>query len=332
MSTTLGTLLTSHAFTTAGAAAAVTARAAYEATQPATASLGTSRPLLAVVGDMVSAPDAAQRDQEEGSPIASRFLDVSNMVVGSNCTYFCCLGDNVYDNGQLVDYQGAYTDTFGRVNAKCLPLPGNHEYQTANAADYYTYFGNRAGPPLQGWYAANIANWRYYALNSNAAAYVASGSAQMTWLLADFAAHASAPKVVAMHHPRWTDGGTSVTDDNNYDYLWQQMYAQGHVQIMLGGHDHNYQRWDTVRSNGTSANPVTVSDGITQFVVGSGGNNFYDLVPARHTGGAGNTGRCTYGHDRAFGVLFLRLGPSTWDWSFNCVDGTVYDSGTRSIH
>lgn len=325
-------LLRANAFTQVGYDDAVAAREAYEAAQPATASLDKKYPLIACCGDMVSDPDSVDnRDQLEGSPIAARFQAVSDLVVDSGCTYFCCLGDNVYEDGQLSNYLYGYAATFGRVDAKCLPTPGNHEYQTPDGADYYTYFGTNAGVPGRGYYAVNIANWRWYSLNSNAASYVAAGSNQMLWFADDLAAHPGKPKVVVWHHPRWTDGGTSVTDDNNYDHLWQLMYADTSVQIALAGHDHNYQRWDTVKSNGPSADPVTVSDGITQFVVGCGGHNFFNLVPPRNSGGPGNAGRSTYGHDRMFGVLFLRLGPDSWDWMFKGVDGAVHDSGTRAV-
>lgn len=335
-----GTLLTDNAYTPQAYAAAVAARQAYEAGQPTTASLDKKYPLIACCGDMVSDPDAADhRDQLEGSHIAARFKAVSDLVADSNSTYFCCLGDNVYEDGQLSNYMYGYENTFGRMNAKCLPIPGNHEYQTPSGVDYYTYFGNLAGVPGRGYYAVNIANWRWYSMNSNAVSFVDAGSPQAQWFAADLAAHPDRPKVVAWHHPRWTDGATSVTDDNAYDHLWQLAYAAGGVQIALAGHDHNYQRWDTIKSNGTSANPVTVADGITQFVVGCGGHNFFNLNPGRPgyggilvNGGPGNAGRSTYGHDRAFGVLFLRLGPSSWDWMFKSIDGTVYDSGTRAIH
>lgn len=344
MATTLGTLLTDHAYTSAGYTAATAARAAYEAGQPTTASLPNKHPLLAFVGDMVSDPDASARDQEEGTPIASRFKDVSNLVATSNCTYFVCLGDNVYENGQLDQFQSAYEHTFGRVKTKTIPAPGNHEYQTAGAADYYTYFGQLAGPAGQGWFATNVANWRVYSLNSNSSAWVAPGAAQMIWFAADLAANRGRPKVVVFHHPRWCDGGAGVTDDAHYDYLWQVMVADGTVQMVINGHDHNYQRWDTIKpttpggnttgldGSGNSYPPTTdTAVGITQFVVGCGGNNHFTLVPPRNTGGAGNTGRMTWGHDRAFGVLFVRLGPASWDWLFRSVDPADLDSGTRAV-
>jgi hypothetical protein len=344
MSNSLGTLLTAHAYTPSGYTAATAARAAYEAGQPATASLPKKYPLLAIVGDMVSDPDAAYRDQEEGTAIASRFWDVSNLVVGSNATYFVCLGDNVYDRGELTNYVNAYDKTFGRVLYKTLPTPGNHEYVQPDAADYFTYFGALAGPAGVGYYAVNIGRWRLYSLNSNGASFVAPGSAQMLWLIGDFAAHPGVPKIVVFHHPRWTDGGAAVTDDAHYDYLWQLCVADGHVQMILNGHDHNYQRWDTIKPSTPSGNtsgvdgsgnsypPVTdTAHGITQFVVGCGGNNFFGLVPPANAGSAGNPGRRTWGHDRAFGVLFLRLGPASWDYLFRSIDNQDLDSGTVAV-
>lgn len=358
MSNTLGTLLTDNAYTAAGYTAALAARTTWESGQQATATLAKKYPLLAVVGDMVSDPDYTKnadtqhRDQLEGTDVVSRFKQVSDLVVDSHCTHFACLGDNVYENGQLTNYLYGYEQTFGRANGKCLPLPGNHEYQTPGAADYFTYFGGLAGPSGLGYYAVNIGNWRYYTLNTNNALFVAPNSAQCTWFIADMAANRAKPKVVAWHHPRWTDGASpGVTDDPNQDYLWQLMYADGHVQIALSGHDHNYQRWDTIKTSAVAGDtdgrnaqgvgypPTTVADGITQFVVGCGGHGFFTLSPPRPgpgttnlNGGPGNAGRSTFGTDRHFGVLFLRLGPTSWDFSFRNISGVEIDSGTRTIH
>lgn len=343
MVNTPGTLLTSNAYTPSGYTAAATARAAYEAAQPKTPTLPKKYPLLAVVGDMVTASDSAERDQEEGTPHSARFASVADMIVQSNATYFLCLGDNVYEHGELAEYQSGYEHTFGRVKEKTLPIPGNHEYSGVNAstgADYFTYFGNLAGSPGAGYYAVQIANWRLYSLNSCTTAMWNSASPLRQWLAADLAAHPNSPKIAAWHHPRWTDGSTgAVTDDPNYDDVWQLMYTHGKFQMCLVGHDHNYQRWESIKSTGTSTNPVYDANGITQFVAGMGGNNFFDLDPPRPgygttnlDGGPGNTGRSTYGHDRAFGVLYLRLGPTSWDWMFKSIDGVVYDEGTRAIH
>lgn len=347
--------LSDYQYTSSGqVTAALAARATYEAAQPATLSLPKSCPLLAVVGDMVNEPDNVFRDNEEGTPIATRHLDVSNMVVDSNCTWFCCLGDNVYLHGELANYQTSYDVSFGRVKAKTLPMAGNHEYDTTNAAGYFTYFGNRAGvvngSGAGGYYALNIANWRYYVCNAMTS--TAQGSAQATWLAQDLAANSTRPAIVGWHHPRWTDGKLGVTHYSGVDYLWQIMYAAGNVQIALAGHDHNYQRWETIKTTTPAGNytgidgsgntymPTTVADGITQFVVGCGGNNFFQLDPGRPgttlplgpVGGPGYAGRSTYGIDNQFGVLFLRLGPASWDFMFKSVDGVIWDQGTRSTH
>jgi hypothetical protein len=344
---------------TAAITAARAARATYEAGQPATASLPKSCPLLAVVGDMVNEPDNKYRDAEEGTPVISRHLDVSNLVVSSNCTWFCNLGDNVYLHGELANFQTCYEVSFGRVKAKTLPMPGNHEYDaTTNASGYFTYFGNRAGlvnaSGAGGYYAVNIANWRYYVINAMTS--TAQGGAQASWLEADLAkAKAETPPrpaIVGWHHPRWTDGLQGVVNYPGVDYLWQIMYAAGNVQIALAGHDHNYQRWDTIKTttpagnytglqgNGTDYPPTTVADGITQFIVGCGGNNFFQLSPGRPgtilplgpVGGAGPAGGSTWGIDNQFGVLFLRLGPASWDFMFKSVDGVIWDQGTRTTH
>ena len=50
------------------------------------------------------------------------------------------LGDNAYPNGSATDYTSFYNPNWGRFKAKTSPVPGNHEYQTANAAGYFGYF------------------------------------------------------------------------------------------------------------------------------------------------------------------------------------------------
>ena len=50
-------------------------------------------------------------------------------------------------------------------------MPGNHEYQTANAAGYYGYFGAAAGDPAKGSYAHDLGAWRVLKLTLHPTSY-----------------------------------------------------------------------------------------------------------------------------------------------------------------
>src|SRR6185369_8056065 len=124
-------------------------------------------------------------------------------------------------NGSASDYANYYDPTWGRQKAITKPVPGNHEYQTANASGYFGYFGAAAGDPTKGYYAYDLGGWRIYALNSNIAR--GAGSVQEQWLRADLAAHAGTACVAAYwHHPRFSAGEHG--NDTSVSALWQALY------------------------------------------------------------------------------------------------------------
>jgi hypothetical protein len=130
----------------------------------------------------------------------------SNLLVGISGTVFT-LGDNAYPNGSLSDYANCYNGSWGRVQSRTMPTPGNHEYQTAGAAGYFGYFGSAAGDPTTGYYSYNLGDWHIIVLNSNSACGTiscAAGSAQEQWLRADLAANTKACTLAYWHHPRRT--------------------------------------------------------------------------------------------------------------------------------
>src|SRR6266536_2029910 len=65
-------------------------------------------------------------------------------------------GDNAYENGSDADYTNCYNPSWGRHKARTKPSAGNHEYNTAGASGYFTYFGAAAGDPSKGYYSYNL--------------------------------------------------------------------------------------------------------------------------------------------------------------------------------
>jgi len=232
------------------------------------------------------------------------------------------LGDNVYDNGTLTEYTNCYDGSWGRHKARTRPTPGNHEYNTANAAGYYSYFGAPAGDPAQGYYSYDAGDWHIVALNSNSSCSTvscAAGSAQETWLRADLAANTKSCTLAYWHHPRFNSGAshgntTAVTP------LWNALY-EFNADVILNGHEHVYERFAPQTPTG-AADAVR---GIRQFTVGTGGRSHYGFGTIQPNSEVrdGNT----------YGVLKLTLGASGYAWQFVPVAGATFtDAGTGTCH
>jgi len=239
------------------------------------------------------------------------------------------LGDHVYENGTLKLFNTSYDPSWGRHASKTYPALGNHEYHDpAGGAkgyfDYWTSKGRPTGGSGAGYYSWDLRTWHMIALNtsrgSNGTACqvgpsCAEGSPQNDWLEQDLAGVPSSSCVLAYwHHPLFNSG----TDHGNEDTsavrpLWEDLYAAG-ADIILTGHEHNYQRYVPLTPTGTPS-----ADGITQFVVGTGGKNLDGFLTTPDSGL--ETGVSIHG------VLKLQLDASSYSWSFVDIDGTVQDSG-----
>ena len=240
------------------------------------------------------------------------------------------LGDNQYDNGTLAEYNRDYALYWGQpsIKSRTRPVSGNHEYQSGNGgAGYFDYFngvGQATGPAGgrgQGYYSYDLGEWHVVVLNTSNAGVVpyAAGSAQEQWLRQDLAANTKPCTMAQWHHPRFSRGsyrpGITATQA-----LWQAMQDY-RGDIVLSGHDHNYQRYAPQTATG-----VASPDGLRLFVVGTGGR-----APSAFTGSVANF---EAGNDvNIDGVLKLTLSATTYAWQFLPAPGTSFaDSGSASCH
>src|SRR3954451_461635 len=49
------------------------------------------------------------------------------------------LGDSVYEDASLQDFNDCYGPSWGRHKARTKPVPGNHDYVASGASGYFTY-------------------------------------------------------------------------------------------------------------------------------------------------------------------------------------------------
>ncbi len=258
-------------------------------------------PLLAGAGDIARC-DATGDEQ------------TADLLDGIEGTVFTA-GDNVYPVGSSSDFAECYEPTWGRHRERTRPVPGNHEYQTADAAGYKEYFGPAAMPNGTTWYAYDLGAWRIYALDSECALIGGcdSLSPQGRWLVADLARRPRRCVAAILHRPLFSSG--LHRGDPQMAWMWQTLDTAG-AEVVVAGHEHDYERFARMRSDGTAT-----ADGMRQFVVGTGGamlRQFGSVAP-------NSLVRWNGSH----GVLELTLRPASYGWRFVPVGkSTFQDTGS----
>ena len=243
------------------------------------------------------------------------------LVVARPADVVFTAGDNSNESGSADQYEGCVDRSWGVFKSRIHPVPGNHDYMTAGASPYYLYFGAAAGPAGKGYYSYDLANnWHVVALNAicSEVGGCGAGSPQESFLRADLAAHAGKHVVAIWHIPAFSSG-SEHGDNSTYAVWWQDLYA-AHAEIVLNGHDHDYERF-------TLQSPAGKADlnGIREFVVGTGGAAQRDFGTIRANSKVRNCG--------TFGVLELTLGAHSYSWRFIPVLGSAFtDSGVQATH
>jgi hypothetical protein len=221
------------------------------------------------------------------------------------------LGDNAYEDGSWRDFQACYRPTWGRHKQRVRPAPGNHEYNTPGAWGYFRYFGKAAGPNRRGYYSFDLGEWHIVSLNSERD--TGARGAQARWLRADLARTKASCVLAYWHRPRWSSG--AYGDDPRTAPFWNALY-DARADVVLTGHDHNYQRYPPMNKRGRIDN----ARGVRSFVVGTGGAHPHRLRADQRRQAA---------KDGVFGMLRLTLRPDGYGWRFLRAAGAPYrDSGS----
>jgi hypothetical protein len=258
----------------------------------------------------------------------------SDALLGINPAVVFTLGDNQYENGQLANFNAYYDPSWGRLKAKTRPAIGNHEYNVSPRGyfDYFNGVGNATGPAgdrTKGYYSYDAGAWHILVLNSNCnkitgttnGADCAVGSTQYSWLQNDLATHPNLCTLAYWHHPLFTTGSHYQDADLQYVKPLFQLLYNNNADLVLNGHDHNYQRWTPQDPNGNR----DTARGIREIVVGTGGRDLdgFPISSANVEARDRNT----------FGVIKLTLHASSYDWKFVPEAGQTWtDSGSTNCH
>jgi acid phosphatase type 7 len=233
------------------------------------------------------------------------------------------LGDNVYSRGTEEQFAECFTPAWGKpsIMANIRPTPGNHDYGTSQAAPYYKYFGKAAGVDKTGNYSYDVGKWHVIALNSETVMGSefsdADRNAQLEWLNKDLKEHEAACTIAYWHNPRFSSGWHG--DDARFGPWWQTLYAHG-VDLVLNGHDHDYERFRPMNPAGA----LDTARGITEIVAGTGGEELRGFKAID----AGSV----YRIEGRAGVLKLTLGDKGWRSEFVEAGGRVWDRSEGACH
>jgi acid phosphatase type 7 len=241
---------------------------------------------------LVGAGDIASCDGKQGEATA-RLLD---RIPGTVFT----AGDHAYPRGTALEFIECYGLAWGRHRSRTRPAPGNHDYESSQAAPYFSYFGVNAGPAGRGYYSYNLGAWHIISLNSNTNA-TSWGTAQEDWLRLDLATNPALCSLAYWHHPFFSSGSEHGNSPHLYR-LFKILYQHG-VDVAIAGHDHIYERF-APQDPGGKADPK----GIRQFIAGTGGAPLYKIGTIKPNSEIRNTS--------THGVLKLILNPTSYDWEF----------------
>lgn len=214
---------------------------------------------------------------------------------------------------------GAWTDFF-RNNQRSaarrpwMPTLGNHENETGNGPQGFASYLTRFGLPGNGsrdfdgnWYAFTVGNVRFVAVDNDDVALQDAGNfyvngysagAQRRWLERTLAAARNDSSVdwvvVFMHHCLVSSAGANGSDLGVRE-SWQDLFDRYGVDLVLSGHDHDYERshvlqgWDPASPTRTplvashAPTEIDAIRGTVYLVLGGGGsyplNEYAGIAP-----------------------------------------------------
>lgn len=264
-----------------------------------TASAQQDDPVLVGAGDIA----ACSLPGDEGT------ADLIDQIEGTVFT----VGDNVYPDGTLEQFETCYAHSWGRFKRRTRPTLGNHDYNTKGAEGYFEYFGNRARPEGRSYYSYDLGTWHIIALNSNIDA--RPEGSQGEWLREELRTHPGQCTLVYFHHPLFVSRGGGT---ERMTQFWEVLYRYG-VDVIINGDVHYYERFMPQTPTGQP----DAEHGIRQFIVGTGGATLAKTV------GEHGLPTSEVRDNSTNGVIKLTLHEGSYSWEFiPIVGGTFHDAGS----
>ena len=235
-------------------------------------------------------------DGADGSDRARR---VARLIARDRPRRVLYLGD-VYETGSAADFRERFATVYGSLARRIDPTPGNHDWPR-HAVGYDPYWrkvkGRRVPASLRVQRRRLAAHQRQQRdARQPPPARVPAPRAH---------ARRTAPARSCSCTARASTRASTATRSVHVDPIWQVL--RGKAAILLGGHDHDLQRFRPV-------------GGTVQYVIGAGGRARYRVD--------GGDRRLAFSDDSVDGALRMRLNPRVARLSIVAANGDVLDRST----
>jgi predicted phosphodiesterase len=174
-----------------------------------------------------------------------------NNIVNKDPELVLGLGDNAYD-----DSADCWFDIIQPIDSKMKIVIGNHDAENNRLDPYINHFNLE-----KQYYSFNYQNVHFLALSTDIT--TRSGSTQYNFVkndLADAAANSSIHWIVVyMHRHLYTSPSKPLVSEN-YRNALHPLFDQYGVDLVLQGHNHNYQRTYPLKFNSNNSDDPIVTD------------------------------------------------------------------------
>jgi acid phosphatase type 7 len=177
-------------------------------------------------------------------------------------------GDLAYPRGTLQEFENYFFAMYEPLLASVplFPTAGNHEYKTKGGQPYRAVFSlpENGGPEgRERWYSFDWGDVHFVALDTERV-----NQAQAEWLAQDLAQNELPWTVVFLHKSPYTSGARGPSREFRRHFV-PMLEAHG-VQLVLAGHDHNYERTEKI-------------NGVTYVITGGGGRGTRSVGRSSYT-------------------------------------------------
>jgi hypothetical protein len=217
--------------------------------------------------------------------VPSELTKVSNLGSAQNPSFCLFNGDLTVDGNSASEYNTFFTAAANYLqNNLNLQAEGNHDYADesmfSNLWDLPTTHGQNL------YYAVTYANSIFITINANTFYSNGSDATQLAWLDSTLAAAQANKnitwKVVSLHYAFFTDGEHNGDMNAFRSTIWAAFDKYG-VDLVLNGHDHNYQRTYPVNLSVSSTAPVAKygsgpGEGRMEITFGGAGASLYSSL------------------------------------------------------
>jgi hypothetical protein len=241
---------------------------------------------------------------EESDPaysIAARVDDIDGDVIATevnNCSF----------NNSTYEYNNYINPVWSSFKSRTHAVPGNHDYLD-NATGFKSYFGNQTYHSFTR--TEGSSTWKIIGIDTNLDFW--GWAAQLSWLENELANEDCT--IVYFHHPRYSSGEHGSAGNWMINVLWDMLY-NNNVEVVLSGHDHDYERFLPMDAWGNYD-----ANGVIQIVAGIGGAGLGDFETVE----ANSDVRIEDQH----GIVVLYLFEN-WYWGqFQDINGDQLDGWTQ---